>query len=531
MNASLTCQFDHLVIRGGVIFGYGWCVRGTDEISDAVLEVDCGGSRTERIRVATGRPREDVALTLPGNPAARFSGFMVFGAWAPRQATAARIRFAFKSGHAEAVPLELPADGSPALVRRAGALYRVRRIASHVLSGQWRSLAARAHDFRRRHVPEPRADLGEISKLLARARTMLVIDHSMGGGANLYRDRVTSRWLSEGGTALVLTFHVPSLMFRLELLQPGRTPVVADIASVAEMEGILGTASLAQVLLNCAVSMPGPGRVIGLVESLAARTGATLVVAIHDYYCICPSPFLLDYRGDFCGVPGPERCQSCLPVHDDGYVTLAAERSMAAWRERWGTLLHRAHEVRCFSSSSAQILARAYPDLGARVSVVPHEVAPLRTVRLTSQGSGRIVVGVVGTISAHKGAEVVVGLANAIEANRKDIRIVVIGRLEDSCPSPVVTQTGPYERERLPELIERWGIQIVLMPSICPETFSFVSHEVVSMGVPLITLDLGAQGDVARSYPLGHVARDSSGASLMAEIEKLSARLRGAPGA
>ena len=121
MDASLKCQFDHLVIREGAIFAYGWCVRGEDEVSDAVLEVDCDGGRRERVRVVTGRPREDVALTLPNSAAARFSGFMVFGGWAPRRAVAANIRFTFKSGHVEVVPVEIPRGSSDALVRRAGA--------------------------------------------------------------------------------------------------------------------------------------------------------------------------------------------------------------------------------------------------------------------------------------------------------------------------------------------------------------------------------------------------------------------------
>ena len=529
MDASLQCQFDHLVIREGAIFAYGWCVRGEDEVSDAVLEVDCEGGRLERVRVVTGLPREDVALTLPNSAAARFSGFMVVGGWAPRRAVAANIRFTFKSGHVEVVPVEIPRGSSDALVRRAGATYRIRRALSHVLSGQWGSLATRAREFRRRNTVQPHAELGELSGLIAGARLLLVIDHSMGGGANLYRDDVLSKWTEDRGTAILLTFNVPSLMYRLEVHRPERPAVTADVPHLQQVESVLGAASLVQVLLNCAVSMPSPGRVLELVQSLVTRTGARLSVALHDYFCVCPSPFLLDYRGQFCGVPSLERCESCLPAHDDGYATLAEERSVPAWRQRWGALLHSADEVRCFSTSSARILARAYPDLGARVSVVPHEVAPLRRVRLTSHGTGRIVIGVVGAISSHKGAEVVVELAKAIEASRRDIRIVVIGRLEGACPASVVTQTGPYEREQLPELVERWGIGMVLMPSICPETFSFVSHEVVLMGIPLMTLDLGAQAEVARGYRLGHVARDSSGAALMVEIEEFVARLRGNP--
>jgi glycosyltransferase involved in cell wall biosynthesis len=43
------------------------------------------------------------------------------------------------------------------------------------------------------------------------------------------------------------------------------------------------------------------------------------------------------------------------------------------------------------------------------------------------------------------------------------------------------------------------------MPSIWPETFSYVAHEIKSMGLPMVTFNLGAQADLAKSYEKGYV--------------------------
>jgi glycosyltransferase involved in cell wall biosynthesis len=217
-------------------------------------------------------------------------------------------------------------------------------------------------------------------------------------------------------------------------------------------------------------------------------------------------------------------------------VSFAAERSIDRWRAAWGDGLRDADEIRCFSESSRRLVERAYPGVGDRAIVVPHEVEPLRRVEVPLAEDGTLVLGVIGFISHHKGADVVADLARTIAAEGAPVRIVILGHVDARCPPHVVEQTGPYRREELPVLVERHGIGMVFLPSICPETFSFVAHEVLAMGLPLACLDLGAQADLARAHPRGHVARHADGPGLLAEILDFAATvgvapatLRGAP--
>ena len=43
------------------------------------------------------------------------------------------------------------------------------------------------------------------------------------------------------------------------------------------------------------------------------------------------------------------------------------------------------------------------------------------------------------------------------------------------------------------------------MSSVCPETFSYTISEIQSMKRPLISYDLGAQGERTKNYKLGKV--------------------------
>jgi glycosyltransferase involved in cell wall biosynthesis len=54
-------------------------------------------------------------------------------------------------------------------------------------------------------------------------------------------------------------------------------------------------------------------------------------------------------------------------------------------------------------------------------------------------------------------------------------------------------------------LARHYRIGLWFIPSICPETFSFATHEALATGLPVLSFDLGAQGETLRDAPLGHV--------------------------
>ena len=82
-------------------------------------------------------------------------------------------------------------------------------------------------------------------------------------------------------------------------------------------------------------------------------------------------------------------------------------------------------------------------------------------------------------------------------------------------------QTGPYHQEDLPDLVEKTGVNIVLFPSTFPETFSYVMHEIMQMELPVVAFDRGAQGESARTYRFGIIAKDMSSAGIFKALGNL----------
>jgi glycosyltransferase involved in cell wall biosynthesis len=265
----------------------------------------------------------------------------------------------------------------------------------------------------------------------------------------------------------------------------------------------LAGVQLRQLHFNGCVSYPQPLALVQrLMQALDAQPQAALVVHLHDYHVVCPSPFLLDADQRYCGVPQDlQRCRDCLGRQRDAQVGLAAGVSIDDWRARFGAVLRRAAEVRCFSRSSIELLRRAYPDLDApTLQLRPHAVAAFGAPWAPPAPGTPPTLAVVGHIGLHKGAQVVAELARALERRgaHDRLRLIVVGTIDGPLP-PAVRVTGAFERDDLPRLLSDEGVGFALLPSICPETFSFVVHELLALGLPLAAFDLGAQAEALRA--------------------------------
>jgi glycosyltransferase involved in cell wall biosynthesis len=87
--------------------------------------------------------------------------------------------------------------------------------------------------------------------------------------------------------------------------------------------------------------------------------------------------------------------------------------------------------------------------------------------------------------------------------------------------------TGAYKHEDLVGLIEANKINLAFFPSICPETFSYVTEEMIRLELPVVAFDLGAPGERLRGYRKGRlcpeVTAESALSTLLRYHEELAA--------
>lgn len=508
ISEDLRFDLDRLVVSGNRVFGWGWVAHRERSIREVHLQIDAGGWK-KRLATSFGLAREDVARAYPGFAAAARSGFVVTGYVPDASVGKVSLEVTFEDGGTRVIECGSVAE------MRAGKrpVPKLQRL----LRSAWRGLKMRDLSGLRRlrdrsgfgvaSIEDARG-VENLAQGLREAQAVRVIfDHDMGGGANHYRRKLVAGWLAAGDTALLCTYHLATLDYRLRVFAPGRREEEFRASSFLTLEGLLGKIPLAELFVNSPVSFDDPLMLADwLARMRAAHPGARLTVSAHDYFAVCPSFVLLNAEGRFCGIPDIAECGRCLAKHEGAHVALSPPAQIVPWRAAWQGCLQAADEIRCFSESTRQLMLRAYPALERRkLTLVPHErdYFPARLPRV-DHGSP-LVIGVVGTISCQKGASIVTGMLQILSTSQRDARIVVLGTLDAGGSSRQLSVTGPYSREDLPALVEQHGINMFLFPSVWPETYSFVVDEMMTLGMPIVAFDLGAPAERLRDYPLGRL--------------------------
>ena len=497
---------DRMVVRGGRIFGWGW-ISDRYRAIEAVSLIIEGDAWRSQLSVNYGLARDDVGRALPGFVDAARSGFVATGYTRPgvirRFAIEARYTDGDKATFDVTSSVESVARGRRRLREIGWILRAVARRARH---GDFRGILARA---RAQNYLAPSLQDDEFARALRSQavggeRITIMFDHAMGGGANIYRERAIEERVRAGHVVLLCTYNLPTLDYRLALRRNSDGGPVFRVSTFVPLDALIAEGRIAEIVLNSPVSFDEP---LVFAEWLTAvRKGhpsVRLTVAVHDYFVACPSFPLLDADGRYCGIPALAQCESCIARHRASYVALTPRTTIAAWRAIWGRCLDAADEVRCFSESTKTLLLRAYPGLDDRtcVSIVPHRVdyMPARLPKIDP--SAALTIGVIGHISEQKGAGIVREIVARLDRERRDARVVVIGTLDARVGSPRLSVTGTYRRDDLVDLLEAHGINMLLFPSICAETFSYVIEEATRLRLPIVAFDIGAPGDRLRGNP------------------------------
>jgi len=105
------------------------------------------------------------------------------------------------------------------------------------------------------------------------------------------------------------------------------------------------------------------------------------------------------------------------------------------------------------------------------------------------------VIGVLGNIGMPKGASVLRGLGAQVPKGG----LVLIGNVDpayDLGPNTIIH--GDYAPSDIETLTAKYDVSCWLIPSICPETFSYTTQECLATGLPVWSFDLGAQAEALR---------------------------------
>jgi len=516
-SLGIEWSVDRFLIVNGILSTHGWYGSTGVDIHNIKILLSFMDGPEESVGLELGLHRPDVQDAKPQLHSAR--GFFSHRAISNHEIpTSVSLLIELRDGTEVRVPVPFHSEAKQEVVVTGKTLLRhhAGRFFFHLFRGNWRLLWDRIS----KHLPALLArnvTAGALGPILSNLpeNAVLIIDHAMGGGANHYRHDITQAHLNEGRPVLLWTFSPAALGFQLQILQPGAEKRLYGVKRAAWAE-LVNCRKITEVIFNNCVSFPTPEEMPEMLNNFLDRGTVKLILLVHDFYMACPSHFLLNKDGKYCGLPKLEVCRECLPKIDDGLVGLFQAKDIDLWRDRWGPVLGRADEVVCFSENTRALLRRAYPSLEIKkVLVRPHSVAYLTGNYRFPLNEAPLRLAIVGDINYHKGSEVFVDLAESARKQNLTIEFLVIGSLNAKSKPPEIVETGPYKRDDLADILSRYKIHMALMLSVWPETFSYVTHELIKLKVPLFSFDIGAQGDTVRQYSLGCVAPLCNGSDLL----------------
>ncbi len=249
---------------------------------------------------------------------------------------------------------------------------------------------------------------------------------------------------------------------------------------------------------------------LDFILSWISSLGVPVTYDIHDYHCIWYETHFV-HNGKYLSKEELEK--SCLKY---GNTKITFQQ----WHNIWSAFFPSVQKINAFSESSKKIFTEYYPDFADKVLVIPHSLDYIKCNKLSSIPKN-FCIGIFGIIrAADKGSDVVKSFLEY--SKNKEYHIYINGELNSSCmvAAPNIHYMGKYDVSKLDKIIEEQGISTVLFPSICPETFSYTVSELIHVGIPLASFNLGAQAEKVSGYKYGQIIQENTNEAILTALEK-----------
>lgn len=270
-----------------------------------------------------------------------------------------------------------------------------------------------------------------------------------------------------------------------------------------------------------------------LIPSMSTL-GYPLVLSLHDFFFACHLVHLMNSAGQLC--PGPQRGERCITCLRDVASAEAVRHRFAFMTQ----VLQVPRRVIVPSAFLARRMTDEFPFLHDRLQVIAPGLplppgsarseknsVPAAPVASPSPGQPLRLVSI-GALLPYKGAHVLIDALKGLPADRVQASwygIEVASRqtyaeeLRQAAAGLNVSWRGTYDRAELRAILAAHDVLVI--PSICEETFSLVVREALQAGLPVIASRRGALPEVVEDGRNGLLFEPENAADLRCCLQRL----------
>ena len=130
-------------------------------------------------------------------------------------------------------------------------------------------------------------------------------------------------------------------------------------------------------------------------------------------------------------------------------------------------------------------------------------------------------IGVVGNLNLAKGSQIVIDLARAIKDMKQSSVIFSFGSIARVPNNLPISGQGPYTYPLdLYIKFKNFDLDVILMPSIWPETYNLVSDELENLRLPIVAFSLGGPFERHANKPQFYFTNIIEGPALLSFIQQ-----------
>lgn len=351
--------------------------------------------------------------------------------------------------------------------------------------------------------------------------SILYFDHSLGGGATSYLNAQKEIFVNNACCVSIVRYNIKNNNY-LFVFESDSMKLEYEFQNIEDLLEIGRELHFDEIYINELVTYPGLWETQRQILNLRKQQNSRLIMLFHDFFAICPTINLLNTHRSYCGMPGQEDCEQCYL--QKGWSSQYSCKSRGEWVLRWKQFLEQCTEVRTFSQDSFQRVSREFGD-GLALTVVPHKVDYLFPVHKECKTTDTLNIGLLGVLAIHKGSDFIKELLREIDKQNRKVKVKLIGCTEgvDFKNERNFQETGKYHVSQLPQLIYENDIDLFLISSVWPETFSYTAEEIIIMGMPVACFDLGAPAERVKSYEKGLILNQKEPSKVLENLEQFAA--------
>jgi glycosyltransferase involved in cell wall biosynthesis len=261
-------------------------------------------------------------------------------------------------------------------------------------------------------------------------------------------------------------------------------------------------------------------RMSASIVETTLKKGIPYFVTIHDAWWISDFQFLVDENDRVYPNGHPDPFESFEPPKG---ISVGESLARRTYLKR---LLNQAERVLIVSEAFAKIYAANGIE---RITVNKNGIKPRRWLTRVPSASGRVRLGHIGGMSAHKGYHIFKEALSSHPFQNLEAIVVDLGapkgsEVRDMWGTVPVTFVGKTPQEEIDQLYAR--MDVLVAPSIWPESYGLVTREASAAGVWVVASNMGGIGEDVLEGSTGNVIKPTLEMLIksMVHIEKLGVK-------